>query len=631
MAGAQARPIESAQTSRGGHSDAPRDADDSLRVLHGLILFVIVLTAWFLRTRNLLYTTAFLDETLEIIFGRLFLANPLHPPYQETLYWHYGWYLWPSLTAIADRIGGLLAVRYLTAICGILTVLAIYFFARRLFSPVVGLASAAVFAFLGPAVFASRFATYDCVSLLFLAVGLCLYVRAWQEEERVTWLLAACFFFLSFLSKYIVALYFPFLVLLCLRKGKRPFFFFAVPLSLFCGLYVFALRAVLLNVVHLVGAENTGFQATSRQLWQIYFASRADFWILLGLSLLALIPAKKNFAGDASAPSYRASLLLALCLWLGTAVILGLQWRSSASDLRFFKHVTYSMMFLVPLAMEGVIRLLRRVPRKIYPAACMATVLILAVVLGGLGKARNPDQLVFWPSLDPFISFFDGRVSPQTRVLTNDLALRYYLDPPMPIENVVGPYCFEFAGQRGKDAYARAVNEGFFDYVALSGKGLEEGAFGMQSVIRPLLPQRYQLRLQMSDPTFGVPIELYERKDPPVVVPVTSGPRVEIIDPPNGEVVRTDGGATLLRGKVTGARTNWFVRIDVLTNRWYPQGEKIYPEVATGAFSQTIFLGGKCNHFVRVRLFDERGKQVAAVSNFGIARANPDGSAPRCP
>ncbi len=631
MAGAQSRPIESEQASREGHPGVPRDGDDSLRVLHGLILFVIVLSAWFLRTRNLLYTTAFLDETLEIIYGRLFLANPLHPPYEQTLYWHYGWYLWPSLSAMADRIGGLFAVRYLSAICGVLTVLAIYLFARRLFSPVVGLASAAVFTFLGPAVFASRFATYDSVTLLFLAIGLWLYVRAWQEEERVTWLLAACFFFLSFLSKYIVALYFPFLVLLCLRKGKRPFFFFAVPLTLFCSVYALVFRAILTSVFHLVGSENTGFQATSQQLWQIYFFARADFWILLGLSLLTVIPAKRKSAGDSSAPGYRTSLQLALCLWLGTAVILGLQWRSSASDLRFFKHVTYSMIFLVPLAMEGVIRLLRRLPRKIYPAACMAVVLILAVTLGWLGKAWNPDRLVFWPSLDPFISFFDGRVSPQTRVLTNDLALRYYLDPPMPIENVVGPYYFEFAGERGKDAYARAINEGFFDYVALSGKGLEEGAFGMQSVIRPLLPQRYQLRLQMSDPTFGVPIELYERKDPPVVVPVPSGPRVEISYPPSGEVVRTDGGAVLLQGKVTGARTSWFVRIDVLTNRWYPQGEKIYPEVATGSFSQTIFLGGKCNHFVRVRLFDERGKQVSAASNFGIARANPDGSAPACP
>lgn len=629
MAGTQEHQPDSVQGYRGAHSERTLHGDDSLRVLHGLILLVIVLVAWFLRTRNLLYTTAFLDETLNIIYGRLFLANPLHPPYEQTLYWHYGWYLWPALSAAADRIGGLLAVRYLTAICGVGTVLALYCFARRLFSPVVALASAAVFTFLGPAVFSSRFATYDSITLMFLAAGLWFYVRAWQEEEGVTWFVAACFFFASFLGKYIVALYFPFLVLLSLRKGLRPFFFFTVPLTLFCGLYAFAFQTVLLNVFHMVGTENQGFQATAQQLWQIYFVARTDFWILLGLSLLAFIPAKKNLA-DASTQSYRSSLLLALCLWLGTAVIFGLQWGSSASDLRFFKHVTYAMLFLVPLAMEGVFRILRRLPRKVYFPVTLAVVVLLAGTLGWLGKAWNPDRLVFWPSLDPLISFFDGRVSSQTRVLTNDLALRYYLDPPLPIQNVAGPFYFEFGGQRGREAYARAINEGFFDYVALMGNGLEEGAFGMQSVVRPLLPQRYQLRLQMSDPTFGVPIELYERKDPPVVLPETSGPRVEILYPPTGEVVRTNGGATLLRGKVSGARTSWYVQVDVLTNRWYPQGEKIYPEVATGVFSQTIFLGGKCNHIVRVRLFDERGKQVAAASNFGIARANPDGTAPSC-
>jgi dolichyl-phosphate-mannose-protein mannosyltransferase len=630
MADTRDEQLNSIRGSKGAPPERAQDGDDSQRVLHLLLLFVVMLAAWYLRTRNLLYSTAFLDETLEIIFGRLFLANPQHPPYEQTLYWHYGWYLWPAMSAIADRIGGLLAVRYLAAICGVLTVFVTYLFSRRLFSPAVALASGAVFAFLGPAVFASRFATYDSITLLFLAVGLWLYARAWQEEESVTWFLSGCAFFLSFLGKYVVALYFPFLVLLCLRKGRKPFLFFSVPLTIFCALYALAFRTVLASVVRLVGAENTGFQATSKQLWQIYFVARADFWILLALSLLALIPAQRILASE-PAHDHRGSLLLALTLWLGMAVIFGLQLSSSASDLRFFKHVTYSMLFLVPLAMEGLFRVLRRLPRKSYFSVATATVALLAVALGWLGNAWTPERLVFWPSLDPLISFFNGRISPRTQVLTNDLALRYYLDPTVPIQNVAGPFYFEFEGLRGKEAYAKGVTQGFFDYVALVGKGLEEGAFGMQAVIRPLLPKRYKLRLHMTDPTFSVPIELYERMDPPVVIPEASGPRVEIISPASEEVVRTDAGAAQLQGKVIGARTSWFIRVDVLTNRWYPQGEVVYPEVTTGAFSQTIFLGGRCNHIVRVRLFDEHGKQVAAASNFSIARANPDGSAPSCP
>lgn len=597
--------------------------------LKWLGLLIILLIAWTLRFRNPVYSTAFLDEASEILLGRSFLANPLSVPYEQTLYWHYGWFLWPSMAAIADRLGGLAAVRQLTALLGVFTVFGMYGFAARLFSRPVGLASAAVFALLGPAIVTSRMATYDAAALCFLVFGLWLYLKAWQEHSNIAWFSAALCFFASFLSKYIVALYFPFLVVIALRKGKEPFLWFTLPLTAFCATYGFSFLRVLQNVFFLVSQENKGFHATPEQLWMIYGPARIDFWILILLSLLVLLPL--NGLPDKAAKINRRDLLCrAVLLWLGMCVLLGLQFKSSAADLRFFKHSTYSMVFITPLAMEGLLRVLRRGGGGRFPLFGAVGVALVAIPLGWSGNAFRPERMVFWANLDPIVCFFDGRLSSQSRLLVNDFALPYYFDPPVKVADIVGPYFFAYGGLQGEKAYAAAVRDGFFDWVVFAGEGMGSSLIAMHDSVKAVVLQRYALRLKMPDPVLGAPIEIYERINPPIPKQEKTGPRVEVLSPTSSEVVRVEGDAATLRGRTIGVQAGAYVRIEVLTNRWYPQGDKIFPG-ADGLFSQRIFLGAQCNHIIRARLFDERGKQIAAASNFGIARANPDGTAPACP
>ncbi len=609
--------------------NAPVAVEDSRRVLYWLLLLLILLSAWYLRGYKPLEATAFLDETSEIILGRHYLAHPSAPDYNQTLNWHYGWFLWPILAAMADRVGGLTAVRELTAMFGVATVLAVYGYARRLFVPEVGLGSAVVFAFLGPAVFSSRFATYDAAALMFLAMGLWLYVRAWQEEEAATWLFAAVCFFLSFLSKYVVAIYFPFLVLLSCRRGRRPFWFFCFPLSLFCAGYAAAYFDVLKKVVSLIGQENQGFQSLSVSLWQIYFLARLDFWILFAFSLLSLIalPAKTS---DLARPERKSIGWVGPVLWFGAAVMFGLQSQSGAAHLRFFKHVAYSMLFLTPLSVEGLRRFLLRFACPIYWRGLAAGVLLLAVLLGWLGDSWNTDRLVFWPDLEPVVAFLDGRLTPENRILVNDLAIRYYVSPPLSLDHIAGPYYFFHEGQTGDAAYASAVRTGFFDYIILNG-GLGPETAQLKATILPLVHERYALRMSMPDPRGGQTIQIFERTAPPVSTPPQSGPSIEILSPRNGEVVRTDGAAARVQVKVVGAQPGWSAKVDVLTNRWYPQGKIVFDAGGDRTAMTTIYLGSQCHHIVRARLFDADGKQLASSTHFGIARANPDGTAPNCP
>lgn len=109
--------------------------------------------------------------------------------------------------------------------------------------------------------------------------------------------------------------------------------------------------------------------------------------------------------------------------------------------------------------------------------------------------------------------------------------------------------------------------------------------------------------------------------------------RVHIQHPPsNSPVIIQDGDLQLL-GRLEGDCGNCYVLIDIHTNRWYPQGEKIWPE-EDGSFSQKIALGGekydRCHHLLRARVLDSADRVIAVTWVPDVARANPDGTMPNC-
>ncbi|MFI5059527.1 MAG: ArnT family glycosyltransferase [Candidatus Acidiferrales bacterium] len=586
---------------------------------YGWALLIILAFAWYLRARDPNYSSAFMDESIYIVYGRMFLTGHFEAPLDHPLHFSFGWYLWPVLAATADRIGGLAGVRELAAALSVITVSAVFGFARRLFSPAVGLASAAIFAFLGPAVLASRIATRDAGAITFFALGLWAYVRAWQEEENRVWVVSSLCFFAAFLCKYLVAIYFPFLVLLALRKGKHAGLRFAFPLSLSCagyGLWHFRDLAALLTYARAYGS----LKAPAAEAWKIYFTERLDFWILLLLSLAAW----KSLRGTS-----RRSISL---LWLGAAILPLFQLYSRA-DYDYWKHVNYSFLFLVPVAMQGLLYVLRRMSGSFSAVASSGAVAALALALGWHGDAWKTDRAVFWPNVEPIVAYLDGRLSAESAVLTDDTVLRYYLHPALRQWKITDQYYFHYQNLTGEPAYSSAVRDGYFSYIALDG-GMDGSARRLRAVIQPELPAHYELRLNMPDPNLHQDIAIYERFDLVNAAPSATSPQIEILSPATQSVVKTTATTTSVQGVSRGARPGSFVLLDVFTNRWYPQGGKIVPAISNGAFSGTIELGGQggqqCHHLVRAQLFDDFGRRQAVALLHGIARANLDGSAPVC-
>jgi hypothetical protein len=213
----------------------------------------------------------------------------------------------------------------------------------------------------------------------------------------------------------------------------------------------------------------------------------------------------------------------------------------------------------------------------------------------------------------------------------DDTVFRYYFHPQLQQHSIVDPFYFWYQGQMGGAAYSAAVRDGAFDYVLLDG-GIGDDAQKMQSAIRPVIGDHYQLRFSMPDPQLGHPLEIYARTDVPLLPSVSSTARVTINSPQSGSLVHTNGIVTSVEATTYGASHNWRVRLEVFTNRWYSQPEpRLRPD---GTFSGAIYLGGdgdaQCHHLIRARLYDEHGNLKASALAYDVTRADADGHPPHC-
>lgn len=594
----------SANTQRFLHSSP---GVDSFRLERRLALMLIAVAAIYLRFWNPLYSTAYMDESVYVVYGRMFLARHFEAPLDTPLQWSFGWYLWPAMAALADRIGGLLAVRELAATLGVATVAATYGFASRVFSKPVGVVAALAMALLAPAVLVSRIATRDSGSICFFALGLWAFSAAWEGNKKRFWAMAAAFFFAAFLCKYLVAIYFPLLVLLALWKRWKGLLCFAAPLFAGCAVYVLLHRADLIHLLTYGGAYGS---LKSPDALDIYLRHRWDFWLI-------------SLAGLAAFASLQWRVR-AVWMWVGAIVILVFQWKSRA-DYDYWKHVNYALLFLVPLAAAGIVFLVRKLLPENYGAQLLwgtAAALALAFGAGWLGRAQSIERFVFWPNVEPILAFFENRLTPQDHVLVDDTVFRYYFHPPLNQHQIVDPMYFYYHDGEGRDlfgegAYKAAVTESAFTYIVLDG-GIGEEARRLNNAIRPALG-RYTLLMRAFEPTLGQRIEIYGKADSQ---PAAENPDFRILEPATNATV--DGGTTTLHGIATQAQPGSFALVEVFTDRWYRQGEYV-PIAADGTFYRTIYLGGQgkqqCSHLVRARLFDSRGHAQAVTMNYGIARA----------
>jgi hypothetical protein len=468
----------------------------------------LILFALALRLVGIDQQSAFMDEASNILAGRMLIEQ--HTVYADLLNWAYEWYLWPVLAGFADEFGGLAFVRSVTAMCSVIMVIATSVAAARL-APrdlnqdlrwAVALLAGAIMAVAPTAIGVGRFGTYDALAGATVMLGVTLILgRRESEVPRWQLLAAAMLLFGAFLSKYLVAVYFPFVCVYVVarhgtrvRAAARDAAWFVLPLSGACAIYLVVFLTPLSALLD-----------TSLHYGDLKSADPLREYVLNRPELVLL-------------------LLAAACGWRfaswhgravgagGAAVIVGFQ-ILARPDFDFWKHSIYLLYFLAPLAALTGLRLPFRSGTARVVSALAAVG--FGVVLWSPALAAADRLVDFYPNLNPSLVPIRQAVAGSAVLLTDDTALRYYLYPGMSTDRVFGPFNFDYQGLYGPAAYQRAIADRYFDAVVLDGVVTPQGG-SFRDELGPQFDTVYQPVYSRDDGGFDLEVYKPVRPDGPI-------------------------------------------------------------------------------------------------------------------
>jgi len=447
----------------------PRLADVTMsRWSLPLILALQALLSWIL-----LQNTAFQDEGLYLYAGRQIWQHWLVGLPLLDNYSHYfsGYpYLYPIIGGALDMLGGLELARSFSTICMLIVTACGYYVTKKLFDQKSAVFAAIFFVCQGPVLFLSRLATYDPLCLCLVAVGAALAVNASLAQRPWRALGIGPFLVLAFFAKYAALLFIPSVLAtlaLCtlLRRGWISMVVRGT-LGALSLVVVGTLAAILVihfdpSMLHAL-VNSTTNRIVHQEYSRLFLAE--DVVEVAGLSYAV------GLAGLVFA--HKKHLLIAL-LFLGSALLVPAYHIYKAELISLDKHLGYSMFFVMPVAGYALASLsgFRRAfsPGR-YWLAGVAICLILFLVGAGVAQSLYSG----WPSASRLTYAFQTQVRPGSgRYLVEQVeVLRYYLRDDAYSWQWTGPYFFEYTDKQGhyyvgNEAYVRAVNDGYFDLIAL--------------------------------------------------------------------------------------------------------------------------------------------------------------------
>jgi hypothetical protein len=360
-----------------------------------LLLAAILLYGLVVSLTDLDYNSVFIDEAFQITMGKEILGGEpcLGCPH------HTGSVMiWPVLAGLADRAGGIHAVRILNVLIGLALTMIVYATASMLYGGGRALIAAALFMFAGQTLYLMKLGTYDMIAAFFIGASFHMFVLSastgarWHRNLAIVFGAAALF--LAAITKYLLPVFVPALVLYVLVKHgvRRTALFCVLPLAALAALYLgfdqYAPRVQVLGQVETYA--NIKVPVETIFAW-------AFRWIAF-VMLLAVFGAFHERYGKT------AIMLIALS---SPIIVLHLVTRAEQS---VNKNMIFALIFLAPAAALGVEHLVRifsfgarhRVVRGFF------TVAILVIFWAyGLFNLRWLERQ--YPDVTPLIEFFETR------------------------------------------------------------------------------------------------------------------------------------------------------------------------------------------------------------------------------
>ena len=469
--------------------------DGSRRFTLEFGLFIALLFGSFLvMVNDLKYNTLFLDEAINAVIGGDFLLGNNS---RNALTFHFGSYLYPALSAIMNKIGGITAMRLTSTVLICLAAVFVYLTARKLFGHKAALFSILLFSFSGNILNLGQLAVYDALALPFLAAAFYLLVLASISDKRQRRLLfasSACTV-LATLSKYIGLIYIPALfmtalVLLLLRgvslrlAAGKLFNYFLLPVALALSFYGAVFWRELVQVF-----QEQGFSPAPRwlilkiigqEIGIIVFLALAGIVLLLyviiwnrnPISQEQLFNGKMRFDWSALSRINRIILFLALSLLFLTWLAAPFQQLLTANNRSLWKNCAYSLVFLAPIAGYLLSVLIEYIRSRKLPFNVIGLVLFVAGVLYFADKSLDSNWSFHgsWPNTTGVITYLqDADLDENSRILAEGMDIyEYYLDSGRDVHPAWDNFWYmDYGGVSGQEGVLAAIHDRAFDYIII--------------------------------------------------------------------------------------------------------------------------------------------------------------------
>jgi Dolichyl-phosphate-mannose-protein mannosyltransferase len=476
------------------------------------IPLVVILCGQALLTARLIHvSTASGDEGRYIYAGHQLIHEIFHgggSPYYET-YFSGAPVIYPVLAAMADSVGGIVAVRLMSLAFMLTATGLLYGAGRRLFGYWPGVAAAGLFAGLGLTEDLGALATHDALALMLTAASAYCAVRTSDDDRNPSrWLvLVPVMLLFANAAKYATLVFDPVVIgvaaLQVLPQGWRRVLTRAVALGL-TTVVMLGLAAFLAGRAYINGFL---FSTLDRKAgsWAVFAAVRVaprvivgDTWDWVGFVIL-LGGAAFLLSLTISEDRRRCGLLLALLVFAGLLVTLESLHLHTVESMR--KHDDIGIWFTCMAAGYLLARPSALVRGK-GPKVALAALMPIAIVLSGTHYSRlakstyeagtSAARRDAFGDLRPFLELPDGRfliggLDNEQLVYTDHLSIPWwrlyddvYIKYPIPGRGgdthgeVLGPACLQMHPYcmylEGVAGWRAAIKAHFFAVVSMLGE-----------------------------------------------------------------------------------------------------------------------------------------------------------------
>lgn len=463
------------------------------------ILWVTLLVVMFgARIYNLNYNSPFNDEAVYIVVGELGLFEGDWVTYNPGSWIAGHPKLYPSMAALGFQFGGIWGARFLSTLFGLVPpaiagwmILSMY---EKKSKWVRAAGMALVMSLVGGTavgIYISRLATYDAPSVAFLmiSVGALFKTRNYTSgiDASKWYVLAGISLAMAVMTKIIMLAYAPLVVFyaawLAYQKHLYRFgiLYFALPLATILGVYALLYGGAVTGYLDgQTGRENFNIFA----VWS-YFIGNTEmltgFWMLGSLGLLLTRRWKPFFVlGIAGA-------------WI---VALHIATHRIAS---FDKHSYLAVIFWSIAAAIGITELLLQVPKRVvrpFFSGMLIGVSMLYLVIAYRQSSRFNNE---WPNVDGILNALIQRMNEDDRVLTQlgGATILAVSTVTHPAQTTTFDW-FEYQSREGTEAYRKAVEDGYFQWIVLDNQPYENNQ-AIYDAVNEHLQENYVLATEVNE------------------------------------------------------------------------------------------------------------------------------------